>query len=143
MAATGDLGGIRHPPRQRRHWTAASGFTESMTVSTLSNHRRNPPDGMAGALGVNRVVRADGTVTEMGSLDSVEVYPGDMGPGGGGYGSYSPWFPSYGVCASISRLPAWSACFRLGRLSGGLPGPYQDFLCRILPDIQFQPPRRG
>ena len=40
-------------------------FLEPMTVSTLSRHRRVPPYGMAGgspgALGRNRVERADGT----------------------------------------------------------------------------------
>jgi 5-oxoprolinase (ATP-hydrolysing) len=69
-------------------------FTEPMTVSTLSQHRRVPPYGMAGgdpgALGANRVERADGTVTVLGGSDSAEVAPGDVlvieTPGGGGYG---------------------------------------------------------
>jgi 5-oxoprolinase (ATP-hydrolysing) len=69
-------------------------FLESLTVSTLSGHRRVAPYGMAGgspgALGANRVERADGTVTEMAGCDSVEVRPGDVlvieTPGGGGYG---------------------------------------------------------
>ncbi|MFJ8084736.1 hydantoinase B/oxoprolinase family protein [Streptomyces sp. NPDC096205] len=73
-------------------------FLEPMTVSTLSQHRRVPPYGMAGgepgALGANRVERADGTVTDLGGSDTTEVGPGDVlvveTPGGGGYGPPSP-----------------------------------------------------
>ncbi|MDX6362055.1 MAG: hypothetical protein QOC85_1058 [Streptomyces sp.] len=73
-------------------------FQEPMTVSTLSQHRRVPPYGMAGgrpgALGANRVEPADGTVTELGGSDSAEVGPGDVlvieTPGGGGYGPPPP-----------------------------------------------------
>ncbi|HYB35049.1 MAG TPA: hydantoinase B/oxoprolinase family protein [Mycobacterium sp.] len=69
-------------------------FREPMTVSTLSQHRRVPPYGMAGgapgALGRNLVRRADGAVIELAGCDSAEVYPGDIleihTPGGGGYG---------------------------------------------------------
>ncbi|MFD8996413.1 hydantoinase B/oxoprolinase family protein [Streptomyces abikoensis] len=69
-------------------------FREPMTVSTLSGHRRIPPYGMAGgrpgALGSNRVERADGSTTPMAGCDSVDVRPGDVlvveTPGGGGYG---------------------------------------------------------
>ncbi|MEV6943549.1 hydantoinase B/oxoprolinase family protein [Streptomyces sp. NPDC051172] len=69
-------------------------FHEPMTVSTLSQHRRVPPYGMAGgkpgALGANRVEHADGTVTPLAGSDSAEVGPGDVlvieTPGGGGYG---------------------------------------------------------
>ncbi|MFF9818621.1 hydantoinase B/oxoprolinase family protein [Streptomyces sp. NPDC014006] len=69
-------------------------FDAPMTVSTLSQHRRVPPYGMAGgepgALGANRVERLDGTVTELGGSDSADVAPGDVlvieTPGGGGYG---------------------------------------------------------
>ncbi|MEW1772669.1 hydantoinase B/oxoprolinase family protein [Streptomyces sp. NPDC086777] len=69
-------------------------FLEPMTVSTLSQHRRVPPYGMAGgepgALGANRVERADGTVTELGGSDVADVGPDDVlvveTPGGGGYG---------------------------------------------------------
>ncbi|MET8815467.1 hydantoinase B/oxoprolinase family protein [Streptomyces sp. NPDC004549] len=69
-------------------------FLEPMTVSTLSQHRRVPPYGMAGgapgALGANRVEHADGTVTDLGGSGSAEVGPGDVlvieTPGGGGYG---------------------------------------------------------
>ncbi|MFB8775575.1 hydantoinase B/oxoprolinase family protein [Streptomyces broussonetiae] len=70
-------------------------FLEPMTVSTLSQHRRVPPYGMAGghpgALGTNRVERADGTVTPLGGSDATDVGPGDVlvieTPGGGGYGT--------------------------------------------------------
>jgi 5-oxoprolinase (ATP-hydrolysing) len=69
-------------------------FLEPMTVSTLSQHRRVPPYGMAGgapgAPGANRVERADGTVTRLGGSGSADVGPGDVlvieTPGGGGYG---------------------------------------------------------
>ncbi|MGW9025969.1 hydantoinase B/oxoprolinase family protein [Streptomyces sp. NPDC055722] len=69
-------------------------FKEPMTVSTLSQHRRVPPYGMAGgkpgALGANRVERADGTVLPLQGSDSADVGPGDVlvveTPGGGGYG---------------------------------------------------------
>lgn len=69
-------------------------FREPMTVSVLSGHRRVPPYGMAGgapgALGVNRVRRADGGVVHLAGCDSVRVEPGDVleieTPGGGGYG---------------------------------------------------------
>ncbi|WP_328869940.1 hydantoinase B/oxoprolinase family protein [Streptomyces sp. NBC_00287] len=73
-------------------------FHEPMTVSTLSQHRRVPPYGLAGgepgALGANRVERADGTVIALGGSDAADVGPGDVlvieTPGGGGYGSPSP-----------------------------------------------------
>ncbi|MEU6659522.1 hydantoinase B/oxoprolinase family protein [Streptomyces sp. NPDC046821] len=69
-------------------------FREPMTVSTLSQHRRVPPYGMAGgapgALGANSVEHADGTVTHLAGSDSADVLPGDVlvieTPGGGGYG---------------------------------------------------------
>ncbi|MFI9615428.1 hydantoinase B/oxoprolinase family protein [Streptomyces sp. NPDC052023] len=73
-------------------------FHEPMTVSTLSQHRRVPPYGMAGgepgALGANRVERADGTITTLGGSDATDVGPGDVlvieTPGGGGYGPPPP-----------------------------------------------------
>ncbi|MFJ4471127.1 hydantoinase B/oxoprolinase family protein [Streptomyces sp. NPDC089424] len=73
-------------------------FREPMTVSTLSQHRRVPPYGMAGgepgALGANRVERADGTVGALGGSDTTDVGPGDVlvieTPGGGGYGPPPP-----------------------------------------------------
>ncbi|WP_317442191.1 hydantoinase B/oxoprolinase family protein [Streptomyces collinus] len=73
-------------------------FLEPMTVSTLSQHRRVPPYGMAGgepgALGANRVERTDGTVTDLGGSGSADVGADDVlvieTPGGGGYGLPSP-----------------------------------------------------
>ncbi|MBV7695604.1 hydantoinase B/oxoprolinase family protein [Streptomyces sp. TRM70350] len=73
-------------------------FLEAMTVSTLSQHRKVPPYGMAGgepgALGANRVERADGTITALGGSDATDVGPGDVlvieTPGGGGYGPPPP-----------------------------------------------------
>jgi 5-oxoprolinase (ATP-hydrolysing) len=66
-----------------------------MTVALLTGHRRVPPYGMAGggtgALGKNLVERADGSVTQLEGVDSVDVGPGDVlvmnTPGGGGYGT--------------------------------------------------------
>lgn len=70
-------------------------FTEAVTVSTLSSHRRVPPYGMAGgapgSLGRNRIERADGTVVDLRGADSAQLEPGDVlvieTPGGGGYGN--------------------------------------------------------
>ena len=70
-------------------------FTEDVTVTVLSGHRRVPPYGMdgglPGALGRNWVERADGSITAMEGCDSVEVSAGDAlvieTPGGGGFGA--------------------------------------------------------
>jgi len=70
-------------------------FLEPMTASILSNGRRHGAFGMAGgapgAVGVNRVERADGTVESLEHIGSVEMQPGDVfvieTPGGGGYGA--------------------------------------------------------
>jgi 5-oxoprolinase (ATP-hydrolysing) len=92
---------IRHGSGGAGRWHGGDGavrrieFTEPMTVSTLSGHRRVPPYGMAGGstgdLGRNRVERADGMTVELAGCDSVEVEPGDTlvieTPGGGGYGT--------------------------------------------------------
>jgi 5-oxoprolinase (ATP-hydrolysing) len=72
-------------------------FREPMRVSTLSSHRRVPPYGMAGgrpgALGRDRVERADGTVRHLPGCAGVDVAAGDVlvieTPGGGGYGEPS------------------------------------------------------
>ncbi|MGC5617359.1 hydantoinase B/oxoprolinase family protein [Georgenia sp. Z1491] len=69
-------------------------FLEPTTVSLLTGNRVVAPFGMAGgrpgALGRNRVERADGEVVELGGVDTAEVGPGDVlvveTPGGGGYG---------------------------------------------------------
>ncbi|MBK1713727.1 5-oxoprolinase [Rubrivivax gelatinosus] len=70
-------------------------FLEAMTASILSNGRQVPAFGLAGgapgAVGVNRVERADGRVEPLGHIGSVAMQPGDVfvveTPGGGGYGA--------------------------------------------------------
>jgi 5-oxoprolinase (ATP-hydrolysing) len=69
-------------------------FLAPMTASILSNGREVPAFGLAGgspgAVGVNRVERADGTVERLGHIGQVEMAPGDVfvieTPGGGGAG---------------------------------------------------------
>jgi 5-oxoprolinase (ATP-hydrolysing) len=61
----------------------------------LSNHRRTAPFGLAGgedgAIGINRVVRADGTAEPLGATAEVSMGIGDVfvieTPGGGGFGT--------------------------------------------------------
>ena len=73
-------------------------FLEAMTASILSNGRQRGAFGMAGgesgAPGVNRVVRLDGAVEELGHIGQVAMQPGDIfeihTPGGGGYGAVAP-----------------------------------------------------
>jgi 5-oxoprolinase (ATP-hydrolysing) len=70
-------------------------FLEPMTASILSNGRKVPSFGMAGGepgqVGINRVVRADGSVEPLEHIGSAEMQPGDVfeihTPGGGGFGS--------------------------------------------------------
>ena len=70
-------------------------FLEPMTASILSNGRMHGAFGMAGgspgALGLNRVERADGQVHTLGHLGQTQMQPGDVfvieTPGGGGWGS--------------------------------------------------------
>ena len=72
-------------------------FLEPMTASILSNGRVVPAFGMAGgeagALGINRVERADGSVEALGHIGSTEMAVGDVfvieTPGGGGFGKRS------------------------------------------------------
>ena len=69
-------------------------FLEPMTASILSNGRVRGAFGMAGggegAVGANRVVRADGRVEELQHIGSAEMQVGDCfeihTPGGGGFG---------------------------------------------------------
>ena len=69
-------------------------FREPMHVSILSTHRITAPFGLEGgadgAVGHNRVRRADGTVENLGSLAETDLAAGDTivieTPGGGGYG---------------------------------------------------------
>jgi 5-oxoprolinase (ATP-hydrolysing) len=70
-------------------------FLEPMTASILSNGRVHPAFGMAGgqpgAVGINRVIRADGRVEVLAHIGQAEMQPGDVfevsTPGGGGYGA--------------------------------------------------------
>ncbi|MEV6925593.1 hydantoinase B/oxoprolinase family protein [Dactylosporangium sp. NPDC051485] len=92
---------VRHDSGGDGRWRGGDGavrrirFREPMTVSTLSGHRRVPPYGLAGgspgALGANRVERADGSVIPLAGCGTIDVQPGDVlvveTPGGGGYGS--------------------------------------------------------
>jgi 5-oxoprolinase (ATP-hydrolysing) len=69
-------------------------FLENMTASILSNGRAYGAFGMNGGsngqVGLNRVVRADGTVEELGHIAQAEMQRGDIfeihTPGGGGFG---------------------------------------------------------
>jgi len=69
-------------------------FLEAMTASILSNGRQRGAFGMAGgeagAVGENRVERADGRRERLEHIGQVEMQPGDVfvvsTPGGGGYG---------------------------------------------------------
>jgi len=69
-------------------------FLEPMTASVLSNGRIHSAfgaaGGHAGAVGINRVVRSDGRVEDLGHIAQAEMAVGDVfeihTPGGGGYG---------------------------------------------------------
>ena len=69
-------------------------FLEPMTASILSNGRVQGAFGMAGGHsgqpGINRVVRTDGSVEDLGHIGQAEMQAGDVfeihTPGGGGYG---------------------------------------------------------
>ncbi len=69
-------------------------FLEDMTASILSNGRHHGAFGMAGgepgAVGINRIERADGRVEALDHIGSAPMGPGDVfvieTPGGGGYG---------------------------------------------------------
>ncbi len=69
-------------------------FLEPMTASILSNGRVNGAFGMAGgrdgAVGINRVVRVNGSEETLGHIGQAEMAEGDvfeiLTPGGGGYG---------------------------------------------------------
>ena len=69
-------------------------FLETMTLTTLSSHRRVPPFGLAGGqpgqCGNNFVLRASGECIQLKGDDEVQVHAGDLfvmeTPGGGGYG---------------------------------------------------------
>lgn len=70
-------------------------FLRPASLSILAQHRAEGPFGVdggePGAPGRQRVVRADGTVHDLGGVDGCEVGPGDRliveTPGGGGWGA--------------------------------------------------------
>ncbi len=70
-------------------------FLSSVSLSVLGQHRVVAPYGLAGGApgrtGAQRLVRANGEVVPLGSIDSCEAGPGDRliveTPGGGGYGA--------------------------------------------------------
>ncbi|WP_028602765.1 hydantoinase B/oxoprolinase family protein [Ottowia thiooxydans] len=92
---------IRPDSGGKGRWPGGNGgirrvrFLAPMTVSILSNGRLQGAFGMAGggagAVGINRVVRADGRIEELGHIGSTEMQPGDVfeihTPGGGGFGT--------------------------------------------------------
>ncbi|MGF1598825.1 MAG: hydantoinase B/oxoprolinase family protein [Acidimicrobiales bacterium] len=69
-------------------------FEEAMELNVISGRRRVAPYGVdggaPGAVGHNRVIRADGTVEHLGGSARADLAPGDVfeieTPGGGGYG---------------------------------------------------------
>ncbi len=83
------------------HWHGGDGavrrlrFLEPMTASILSNARIVAPFGVAGglpgAVGINRVVRADGAIEPLAHIGQAAMAVGDIfeihTPGGGGFGT--------------------------------------------------------
>ncbi len=82
-------------------WTGGEGidrlirFLEPVTVTTLSSHRATRPKGGAGGgdggVGINTVIRCDGSRQVVGGNAECQLSPGDLfeikTPGGGGWGS--------------------------------------------------------
>ena len=92
---------IRSGSGGQGQWRGGSGvhrtlrFLEDVTVTTLCSHRVVHPfggeGGEGGALGVDTVIRADGTREQQPGLTEVELKAGDafemLTPGGGGWGA--------------------------------------------------------
>jgi 5-oxoprolinase (ATP-hydrolysing) len=92
---------IRKNSGGKGQWTGGDGgvrrveFLEPMTAGILSNARIHgafgAAGGGAGAVGVNRVVRKDGQVEELGHIGTAQMQVGDVfeihTPGGGGFGN--------------------------------------------------------
>ena len=92
---------IRHGSGGIGRWHGGDGgirrvrFLEPMTASILSNGRRIPAFGLAGgapgALGINRVLRANGAEEMLGHIGQAQMAAGDVfeihTPGGGGFGA--------------------------------------------------------
>ena len=82
------------------HWRGGDGgvrriqFLEAMSASILSNGRVHPAFGVnggePGAVGINRVLRSDGSQQDLQHIAQVDMQPGDVfeihTPGGGGFG---------------------------------------------------------
>jgi len=93
--------GIRRGSGGAGRWRGGDGlvralrFLDPTTVTILSERRRTAPFGLAGgapgASGRNRLIRADGSETELPGRVRLDAAPGDMivieTPGGGGYGA--------------------------------------------------------
>ena len=91
---------LREGPGGAGRWQGGNGgvrqveFLEPMTASILSNGRIHPAFGMAGgaagAVGINRVLRADGRIEELQHIGQAQMQHGDVfeiaTPGGGGFG---------------------------------------------------------
>jgi 5-oxoprolinase (ATP-hydrolysing) len=79
-------------------------FLEPMSLSLLAQHRVEGPYGMEGgqpgAVGTQRLVRADGSVLALQGVDGCEVQAGDRlvleTPGGGGWGAAEDPHPTPG-----------------------------------------------
>ncbi|MFA5985337.1 MAG: hydantoinase B/oxoprolinase family protein [Methylococcaceae bacterium] len=69
-------------------------FKAAMSAGILSSHRIQPPFGLhggqAGATGINRIIRADGSEHRLANCSELQINPGDTliieTPGGGGFG---------------------------------------------------------
>ena len=91
---------IRHGSGGNGRWKGGDGgirrvrFLEAMTASILSNGRKHGAFGLAGGepgqVGINRIVRMDGSVEVLDHIGQAQMQPGDIfevhTPGGGGYG---------------------------------------------------------
>ena len=92
---------IRHGSGGIGRWFGGDGgirrirFLAPMTASILSNGRKIPAFGLAGgapgALGINRIVRANGEEELLGHIGQAQMAAGDVfeihTPGGGGFGA--------------------------------------------------------
>lgn len=83
------------------HWPGGEGAVralrvlDTMTATVVGSRRTVPPFGLGGgepgAVGLQRVERADGSVVALAGTDEIQLFPGDRviieTPGGGGFGS--------------------------------------------------------
>jgi 5-oxoprolinase (ATP-hydrolysing) len=95
---------LRHGSGGAGRWRGGEGtirrirFLEPMTASILSNGRRHGAFGLAGgeagAVGINRIERANGTMERLGHIGTSSMAAGDVfvieTPGGGGWGEPEP-----------------------------------------------------